>query len=281
MWSKPTSRGSFDNLDHDWLLKMLAERVDDQALLHLIAKWLKAGVLDTDGKVLHPTTGSPQGGIISPVLANIYLHYALDLWFHKVVRPQCHGEACLIRYADDFVCAFEYEEEAQRFYGALGARLAKFGLTLAAAKTRIIPFSQGDHLGQTSFDFLGFEFRWGHDRAGKPQVKRRTARRKLISALKNFKVWCQENHHRRLKDLFARLNAKLRGYYQYYGIRGNYLSLQQFFQGALRYLFRWLNQRSQRTSYTWPGFQELIKQFGILKPKLTAQPKTRTARSAA
>ena len=274
-------QGFFDNLDHDWLLKMLAERVDDQALLHLIAKWLKAGVLDTDGKVLHPTTGSPQGGIISPVLANIYLHYALDLWFHKVVRPQCHGEACLIRYADDFVCAFEYEEEAQRFYGALGARLAKFGLTLAAAKTRIIPFSQGDHLGQTSFDFLGFEFRWGHDRAGKPQVKRRTARRKLISALKNFKVWCQENHHRRLKDLFARLNAKLRGYYQYYGIRGNYLSLQQFFQGALRYLFRWLNQRSQRTSYTWPGFQELIKQFGIVKPKLTAQPKTRTARSAA
>ena len=102
-------QGFFDNLDHDWLLKMLAERIDDQALLHLIAKWLKAGVLDTDGKVLHPTTGSPQGGIISPVLANIYLHYALDLWFHKVVRPQCRGEACLIRYADDFVCAFEYE----------------------------------------------------------------------------------------------------------------------------------------------------------------------------
>ena len=169
--------GSFDNLDHDWLLKMLAERIDDQALLHLIAKWLKAGVLDTDGKVLHPTTGSPQGGIISPVLANIYLHYALDLWFHKVVRPQCRGEACLIRYADDFVCAFEYEVEAQRFYNTLGLRLAKFGLTLAAAKTRTIPFSQGDNLGQTSFDFLGFEFRWGHDRAGKPQVKRRTARR--------------------------------------------------------------------------------------------------------
>jgi RNA-directed DNA polymerase len=172
-------QGFFDNLDHDWLLKMLAERIDDQALLHLIAKWLKAGVLDTDGKVLHPTTGSPQGGIISPVLANIYLHYALDLWFHKVVRPQCRGEACLIRYADDFVCAFEYEVEAQRFYNTLGSRLAKFGLTLAAAKTRTIAFSQGDNLGQTSFDFLGFEFRWGHDRAGKPQVKRRTARRKL------------------------------------------------------------------------------------------------------
>ena len=132
--------GSFDNLDHDWLLKMLAEHIDDQALLHLIAKWLKAGVLDTDGVVLHPTTGTPQGGIVSPILANIYLHYALDLWFHKVVVPCCRGEACLIRYADDFVCAFEFEDEAQQFYGALGERLAKFGLMLAAAKTRIIPF---------------------------------------------------------------------------------------------------------------------------------------------
>ncbi len=248
--------------------EMLAERIDDQALLHLIAKWLKAGVLDTDGKMLHPTTGSPQGGIISPILANIYLHYALDLWFHKVVKPRCHGEACLIRYADDFVCAFEFENEAQQFYGVLGERLAKFGLTLAAAKTRIIPFSRGDHQGQTSFDFLGFEFRWGYDRAGKPQVKRRTARKKLRSALLNFKVWCQENHHRRLKDLFVRLNAKLRGYYQYYGILGNADSLQQFFYGAMRHLFRWLNQRSQRTSYTWPGFQELIKQFGIVRPKI-------------
>jgi len=274
-------QGFFDNLDHGWLLKMLAERIDDQALLHLIAKWLKAGVLDTDGKVLHPTTGSPQGGIISPVLANIYLHYALDLWFHKVIRPQCCGEACLIRYADDFVCAFEYEVEAQRFYNTLGPRLAKFGLTLAVAKTRTIAFSQGDHLGQNSFDFLGFEFRWGHDRAGKPQVKRRTARRKLRSALLNFKIWCKENHHRRLKDLFARLNAKLRGYYQYYGIQGNAASLQQFYYGAMRHLFRWLNQRSQRTSYTWPGFQALIEQFGIVKPKIIARPKTRMARSAA
>ena len=152
--------------------------------------------------------------------------------------------------------------------GCLGERLAKFGLTLAAAKTRIIPFSRGDHQGQTSFDFLGFEFRWGYDRADKPQVKRRTARKKLRSALLNFKVWCQENHHRRLKDLFVRLNAKLRGYYQYYGILGNADSLQQFFYGAMRHLFRWLNQRSQRTSYTWPGFQELIKQFGIVKPKI-------------
>ncbi len=157
-------QGFFDNLDHAWLLKMLAERVDDKALLWLIEKWLKAGVLDTDGKVFHPETGTPQGGIISPILANVYLHYALDVWFQKVVIPHCSGEACLIRYADDFVCAFEKEEDAQRFYEVLGKRLGKFELELSAEKTQIIPFSP-NQAGKTSFNFLGFEFRWGKDRA--------------------------------------------------------------------------------------------------------------------
>jgi len=170
-------KGFFDNIDHDWLLKMLAERVDDKALLWLIGKWLKAGVLDTDGKTLHPETGTPQGGIISPILANIYLHFALDLWFQKVVVPHCHGEACLIRYADDFVCAFEKEEDAQWFFAILGERLGKFGLELSAEKTQIIPFSPNLSPGKTSFDFLGFEFRWGKDRLGKPHVNRRTSRK--------------------------------------------------------------------------------------------------------
>ena len=113
-------KGFFDNVDHDWMIKMLEERVDDQAILRLIKKWLKAGVLETDGKVIHPTAGTPQGGIISPILANIYLHYALDLWFHKIVKRYCRGEACLIRYADDFVSAFEHREDAERFYQDLG-----------------------------------------------------------------------------------------------------------------------------------------------------------------
>jgi RNA-directed DNA polymerase len=132
-------KGFFDNLNHNELLKMLAERVDDQALLWLIGKWLKAGVLDTDGKTLHPEMGSPQGGVISPILANVYLHYALDMWFQKVVIPHCHGQAYLIRFADDFVCVFEYEEDARRFYEVLGKRLGKFGLDLSAEKTQIIP----------------------------------------------------------------------------------------------------------------------------------------------
>jgi len=218
-------KGYFDAIDHAWLLRMLAERVDDKALLWLIEKWLKAGVLDTDGKVLHPATGTPQGGIISPILANVYLHFALDMWFQKVVIPRCSGEACLIRYADDFVCAFEKEADAIRFYEVLGKRLGKFGLELSAEKTQIVPFSPTISPGATSFDFLGFEFRWGKDRAGKAHVNKRTARKSLRNSLARFKQWCKENRHRHLPDLFKVLNAKLRGYFNYFGVRGNFPSL--------------------------------------------------------
>jgi group II intron reverse transcriptase/maturase len=270
-------QGFFDKLDHPWLLKMLAERVDDKALLWLVEKWLKAGVLDTDGRVLHPVTGTPQGGIVSPILANVYLYYALDLWFQKVVVPHCSGEVCLIRYADDFICAFEKQVDAQRFYEALGKRLGKFGLELSAEKTRIIPFSATIAPGKTSFGFLGFEFRWGKDRAGKPHVKRRTARKSLSKSLKSFNLWCKENRHLRLPELFKQLNAKLRGYYLYYGVHGNFVSLQRFFFRAVRLLMKHLNQRSQRKSYNWAGFRQLIEQFGIEKPRIVGHP-NRTVR---
>jgi len=266
-------KGFFDNLDHDWLLKMLAERVDDKALLWLIGKWLKAGVLDTDGKTLHPETGTPQGGIISPILANVYLHYALDLWFQKVVVPHCHGEAFLIRYADDFVCAFEKEEDAKRFFDVLGKRLGKFGLELSAEKTRIIPFSPKISPGETAFDFLGFEFRWGKDRLGKPHVDRRTARKSLRNSQKRFVQWCRANRHRRLPDLFKALNAKLRGYYNYFGVYGNLSSLNAFYFHAIRTLWKYLNRRSQRKSYNLAGFKQLMEQFGIAKPYIVGRPK--------
>jgi RNA-directed DNA polymerase len=267
-------KGFFDHLDHEWLLKMLAERIDDKALLWLIKKWLKAGVLDTNGEVVHPITGTPQGGIVSPILANVYLHYALDLWFQEVVVPHCGGEACLIRYADDFVCAFEKQEDAQRFYEVLGKRLGKFGLELSEEKTRIILFSPTNKPGKTSFDFLGFEFRWGKDRGGKPHVKRRTARKNLKNSLKRFNVWCKQNRHLRLPELFKQLNAKLRGYFNYYGVYGNYPSLMLFFYKAMQLLMKYLNRRSQRGSYNWAGFQQLIEQFGIVKPHInTRRPK--------
>ena len=266
-------KGYFDTISHEWLLKMLAERVDDKAFLWLIEKWLKAGVLDTDGKVLHPITGTPQGGIISPILANVYLHFVLDLWFQKVVIPRCSGEACLIRYADDFVCAFENEEDAQLFFEALGERMGKFGLELSAEKTQIIPFSAKRALGHSSFDFLGFEFRWGKDRAGKPHVNKRTARKSLRNSLTRFKLWCKDNRHRLLPDLFKALNAKLRGYFNYFGVHGNLPSLALFHFRVIRYLWRYLNQRSQRKSYNWVGFNQLLAQFGVPKPHIVNRPK--------
>ncbi len=234
-------KGFFDNLNHELLLDMLAERIDDKALLWLIKKWLDAGVLDTDGRVLHPETGSPQGGIISPILANVYLHHALDKWFQKVVIPHCSGKAFLIRFADDFVCAFEKLEDAQRFYAVLGKRLEKFGLELSADKTRIIPFSAAILPGKTSFDFLGFEFRWGKDRKGKPHVGRRTARKNLRNSLKRFKEWCKGSRSMRLPELFKLVNAKLRGHYNYYGVIGNYPSLVQFYRGVKWLLKKYLN----------------------------------------
>jgi group II intron reverse transcriptase/maturase len=264
-------QGFFDNLDHDWLLKMLAQRVDDQALLRLLQKWLKAGILETEGQVLQPPAGTPQGGVISPVLANIYLHYALDLWFAKVIQPQCRGEACLIRFADDFVVAFEYQTDAEQFYDRLGQRLEKFGLQLAGEKTRVLPFSPKEGLGKTSFEFLGFEFRWGHDRKGQPRVQRRTAPKRLKRAVKNFKAWMRECRSLSLTGLFNRLNAKLRGYYNYFGVKGNFDSLHRFFTQAMRLLWKQLNQRSQRKSFNWTGFRELLDWFNVERPRITAK----------
>ncbi len=271
----------FDNIDHEKLVEMLEERIEDRALIRLIIKWLKAGILEKDGRVTHPATGTPQGGIISPILANIYLHKVLDLWFHEVVKKYSRGEACLIRYADDFVCAFQYREDAERFYRVLGKRLGKYGLELSAEKTRIIPFQRQPPRGKDRFEFLGFEFYWGKDRGGKPRLKRRTARKKLRSSLKRFTMWCRRNRNLRLETLFRRLNAKLRGYYNYYGVIGNYASLEQFYRQAMRILYKWLNRRSQRRSFNWRGYRELLKEYQIEQPRITRRPKTRKAASRA
>jgi RNA-directed DNA polymerase len=265
-------KGFFDNLSHEWLMQMLAERIDDQAILRLIKKWLKAGVLDTDGKVLRPEGGTPQGGIISPILANVYLHYALDLWFERVFQRSCRGAAFLHRYADDFVCGFGGEEDAQRFYGELEGRLRKFGLELAAEKTRVIPFSRYRR-GETSFDFLGFEFRWGTDRKGQARLQRRTSRKKFRGSVKRVAEWCKKNRHRRVGEQFKLLNAKLRGYYNYYGVSGNYDSLNEFFQQVQRLHLKWLNRRSQRQSYNWAGYRALLQHFALERPRITGRPR--------
>jgi RNA-directed DNA polymerase len=256
--------GYFDTIDHEWLITMMEQRIDDRPFLRLIRKWLKAGVMDTDGKVIHPLRGTPQGGIISPMLSNIYMHYVLVLWFERVVKKYCKGEAHLWVYADDFVCAFTHRKDAERFYEALEKRLGKFGLTLSFDKTHIIEFTRKTG---NSFDFLGFEFRLA--RTGKRRVRIRTSREKLRKSIQNFKIWCKAKRHVRLDRLFGELNVKLRGYYNYYGVKGNSKSLNEFFFNVMRILYGNLNQRSQRRSYNWNGFKTLIKHFCVAYPRLT------------
>ncbi|MCI0559169.1 MAG: reverse transcriptase domain-containing protein, partial [Nitrososphaera sp.] len=270
-------KGYFDNIGHEWLMKRLAERIEDKALLRLIKKWLKAGVLDTDGQVIHPATGTPQGGTISPILANVYLHYALDLWFEKVIKPRCRGEACVIRYADDFVCAFEYQQDAEAFYQMLGERLGKFKLERSEEKTRIIEFKRQQ--SKTYFEFLGFEFRWGKDRKGREHLKRRTCRKKLKKSLASFTEWCKKSRNQPVRKLGEQLRAKLQGYYNYYGVIGNSERLKEFYNQAIEILKKWLNRRSQRRSYNWQGFKDIITYLKVPRPRITEGIKTREGAS--
>jgi group II intron reverse transcriptase/maturase len=262
-------QGFFDHIDHDWLLRMLALRIDDKALLNLIRKWLKAGILEPDGMVKHPDTGTPQGGIVSPVLANIYLHYVLDLWFERVVKRECQGEAIMCRYADDWVCAFRYKQEAERFFADLPKRVQKFNLTVEASKTQILRFSRFHPGMERRFSFLGFEFFWFTDRKGTPRVTRRTARKKLRAALKRMKAWIRLNRHKPKRWFFKTLNAKLQGHYNYYGVQGNSRSLWDYYEEAMKSCFKWLNRRSQRKSYTWETFKRLLTYITIARPKIT------------
>jgi retron-type reverse transcriptase len=172
-------KGFFDPMDHAWLVDMLRVRIDDRACLHLLRKWRKTGILETDGQVTHPDTGTPQGGTVSPVLANVYLHDALDLWCAKGVKPHCRGAAQLYRSADDWVCTFRYRDDAERFYRVLPKRLEKFHLEVAPDKTHLLRFSRFHPSMQRPFTFLGVECSWRPDRHGVPRVKRRTARKKL------------------------------------------------------------------------------------------------------
>ncbi len=265
---EPDSRGYFEHIQQPWLIKMLAHRIADGALLGLIVKWLKAGILEEDGKIVHPVTGTPQGGSVSPVLANVYLHYVLDLWFEHKVRKANQGQSYLIRYADDFVCGFAYRYEAQRFLGQLQKRLNKFGLEVAPDKTQMLRFGRGGGPHNGRFDFLGFEFYWRLSRRGRPLVQRRTARKRLRKSVTAFTEWIRQSRHEKLPDTMKTLASKYRGYWNYYGVRGNSKSLEQFFQETRRILFKWLNRRSQKKSYTARGFERFLRRFHIPQPRL-------------
>ena len=262
-------KGFFDNIDHGWLLRMLRERIDDAAFLNLVRKWLKAGILDTDGKVLHPESGTPQGGIVSPVLANLYLHFGLDLWFQKRVKAHCKGEAFILRYADDFICAFRYRDEAERFYRAFPNRLSKFNLSVAPEKTGLIRFSRFHPGMKRRFVFLGFETYWMKDSNGVVKVEQRTARKKLQCACRRIKEWIKENRHLKGRGFIEALNRRLRGHYNYYNIPGNLSSLWHFYRWAVECSFKWLNRRGgKRKSFTWQVFNKAIDRCGIARPRM-------------
>ena len=262
-------RGFFDNLSHDWLIKMLQVRIKDRSFVRLIDKWLKAGILEEDGKIIHPVTGTPQGGVVSAVLANIYLHYALDLWFDKVVRPRCKGDAMLMRYADDFVCCFQLRRDAMRFYKALGRRLGKFNLELSAEKTRIIKFTRFETQKSETFSFLGFEYRWGRSRADKPLVKLQTAKKKYKAALGAMLKWVKSNRNGLgIKAFLSKLRQKLQGYYNYYGVCGNMRMLSKYTHQVRSMVFKWLNRRSQRRSFNWDAFGKMLAYHRIPQPRI-------------
>lgn len=264
-------KGFFDNIDHTLLLELLAQRIDDKAFLHLISKWLKAGILEPEGEVIHPETGTPQGGLVSPILANVYLHHVLDKWFMEEVKPRLRGRAILCRYADDWVCAFQYRHDAERYYEVLPKRLQRFNLAVELSKTKLLRFSRFHPSRKRTFCFLGFEFYWFKDRRGTARVTKRTAPKKQRAALQRIKAWVKSKRHLTSRLFFAALSRKLIGHYNYYYVRGNSRSVWCFYGQVMKHVFKWLNRRSQRKSYTWKGFNQLLAYIDVPKPRVTEQ----------
>jgi len=259
-------KGFFDNLNHEWILKMIKIRVNDNAFIGLIHRFLKAGVMTLQQTVEYPEQGTPQGGLISPILANIYLHYALDLWFKQKVKTECKGEAMLIRYADDFVAAFRLHSEAKRFYKMLAERLKKFSLVLAKEKTRVLQFNRFKKELSKAFVFLSYEFRWIVSRRGFDSVSVKMYRKKLSRIVNEFSVWCRKNLNRRIAWIMGMVKLKLQGIKNYFNFPGNSLRIRELELLFKRTLFRYLNKRSERKSYNLKTFTIMWNQF-LVKSK--------------
>lgn len=267
-------RGFFDSLDHGHLRGFLDQRVRDGVLRRAIDKWLKAGVLE-GGVLTHPDTGTPQGGVVSPLLANVYLHEVLDRWFELQVRPRLGGWAVLIRYADDLVIAFTSEQDARRVMEVLPKRCGKYGLTLHPEKTRLVPFRRpsspdgGKRATRSgTFDLLGFTHYWGRSHRGHMVLKRQTARGRLRRALAQVALWCRTNRHQPVVEQQRSLNLKLRGHYGYYGITGNFRALVRFREVVKVVWRKWLCRRSQRAQMPWSRFQELLRRYPLAPPRV-------------
>jgi len=258
----------FGSLDHQRLREILRRRVRDGVLLRLIGKWLRAGVLE-EGNLTRPKAGTPQGGVVSPLLANVYLHEVLDEWFEDVVQPRMRGTAYLVRFADDAVLVFAREDDARRVAAVLPKRLAKYGLKLHSEKTRLVPFGPpGSHRRHGSgrretFDFLGFTHYWGRSRRGDPVVKRKTARDRFTRSLRVVRRWCRTHRHLPIAEQHRALRRKLLGHDAYYGITGNAAALQRFHYEVPRIWRKWLDRRSNRARMKWDRFNRLLERYPL------------------
>ena len=258
-------KGFFDNLDHEWLMKFLEHDIADKNFLRYIKRFLIGGVME-DGKKLETDKGTVQGGLISPVLANVYLHYVLDLWFEHM-KKEFRGEMYLVRYADDFVCMFQYEKEAQEFYKLLIERLRKFNLEIAEDKSRILPF--GRYKGtKESFDFLGFTHINGKSHWGKYCVIHRTCKKKLKQKREAAKQWLKEHMHESIPKTIRKLNKKMIGHYRYYGIYGNFIGLNKFYKYVRQQLYFTKRRRDQSLWLTWKKLGQILKVYPIASPKI-------------
>lgn len=265
----------FDSIVREQLMELVERRVSDASILRLIGKWINIGVID-DGRLLQSETGTGQGQIISPLLANLYLHHVLDRWFEDEVKPRLKGQAYEIRYADDALLCFQYREDAQRVLEVLPKRFAKYGLTLHPDKTRLVEFGRRAHeqakrlkTKTATFDFLGLTHRCATSRNGKFTVHVGTMKKRLRRGVKAIADWCQKHRHDPVDSQLRMLNAKLRGHYQYYGRPTNHRSLWKFFRAVRRLWRTWLNRRTRGRHLTWERFAKFLARFPLLRPRIT------------
>ncbi len=259
-------KGFFDNVNHNWLIKFLEHDIADKNFIRYIKRFLKSGIIE-EMKYYETDKGTPQGGLISPILANVYLHYVLDLWFEKFIKPKCKGEVYLARYADDFLVMFQYENEARSFLNALYKRFETFGLEVEPIKTRILPF--GRYKGnKDNFDFLGFTFYNGKTRKGKYRVVVKTSKKKLKQKKENAKKWLHDNMHSSIKDTLERLKLKLIGHYRYYGVNGNYNDLLKFYKYVKNAYYRVLKKRGQKQPIPYDRYLFYWYFIGVPEPRI-------------
>ena len=271
-------RKFFDTVDHERLREIVRRRVRDGVILRLIGKWLNAGVLE-GLELSYPGVGTPQGGVISPLLANILLHDIVDTWFERVVSPQLSGRAGLVRYADDMVFGFEQEEDAKRVFNVLPERFGEYGLTLHPEKTRRVkfprpPFRRPKGVAKErggTFDFLGFTHYWGRSRAGKNVVKRRTAKDRFSRSLRRMKEWCRQHRHDSLKAQQKGLAARLLGHYGYFGITANIAALNRLAHEVKRTWRKWLSTRSRDGRFSWDRMNAMLVRFPLPAPRIVHQ----------